>query len=179
MDYLQLSKVISHSLRHAPSEYGLVLDKEGFTSVESLISGLKSKSKLWNDLSDEDIFQMIESSHKKRHEIVGGQIRALYGHSVKGKIDKRNIVPPEFLYHATSIKWVASIKTDGLLPMKRQYVHLAENIEDAERVALRRTDKITLLKVKAKEAYNSGQQFFQEGVIWLSESIPSDYITFD
>ena len=41
MDYLNLSKEVSYALRHAPWEYELELDSEGWVSVEQLISSLE------------------------------------------------------------------------------------------------------------------------------------------
>jgi putative RNA 2'-phosphotransferase len=37
MNYLQLSKEVSYALRHAPWEYTLELDPEGWVSTEQLL----------------------------------------------------------------------------------------------------------------------------------------------
>ncbi len=45
MDYTGLSKEISYALRHAPWEYELEMDEEGWVPVEQLLSALHSDKK--------------------------------------------------------------------------------------------------------------------------------------
>ena len=47
---IEISKAISHALRHAPSSYGLTLDEEGFATLDALISGLRIAQKQWHNL---------------------------------------------------------------------------------------------------------------------------------
>lgn len=42
MDYFKLSEEISYALRHAPWEYGLELDDEGWVDIEQTINNLSS-----------------------------------------------------------------------------------------------------------------------------------------
>lgn len=42
MDYFKLSKEISYALRHAPWEYELELDDEGWVDIEQLLINLSS-----------------------------------------------------------------------------------------------------------------------------------------
>ncbi len=69
MDYLNLSKEVSYALRHAPWEYELELDSEGWVSVEQLISSFRNNDEKWNTLTEDDLVKMIDLSEKKRHEI--------------------------------------------------------------------------------------------------------------
>ena len=69
MDYLNLSKEVSYALRHAPWEYELELDSEGWVSVEQLISSFRNSDEKWNTLTEDDLVKMIDLSEKKRHEI--------------------------------------------------------------------------------------------------------------
>jgi putative RNA 2'-phosphotransferase len=41
VDYERLSRTVSHALRHAPEQYNIELDEEGWTSTESLLENLK------------------------------------------------------------------------------------------------------------------------------------------
>lgn len=41
MDYLKLSKEVSYALRHAPWEYELEIDEEGWVDINQLICSLK------------------------------------------------------------------------------------------------------------------------------------------
>lgn len=40
MNYIELSKEISYALRHAPWEYELELDEEGFVPISQLLDAL-------------------------------------------------------------------------------------------------------------------------------------------
>jgi len=180
INFNELSKIISHALRHQPSLYNLKLDKDGWVDVGLLIASLKNRDEKYIDLSIEDIEKMIELSQKKRHEITGNKIRASYGHSLKDKIVKENSIPPQYLYHATKNSMLENILSKGLLPMKRQYVHLSENKKDAFNVALRKTSKPIILKVQSRLASQQGLNFYKEkDSLWLSDNIDSKYLEID
>ena len=138
MDYVKLSKEVSYALRHAPWEYELELDENGFVLIEQLLNSLNSLNEYGRNVTREDLEYIIANSDKKRHEIVGDKIRALYGHSVPNKIEKIPGLPPDILYHGTAKRFVDSIMKDGLLPMKRQYVHLSVDTTMATLVGKRR-----------------------------------------
>jgi putative RNA 2'-phosphotransferase len=175
IDSIQLSKTVSHALRHEPQSYNIKLDREGWVSIFELVQALKNKG---FNIEQEDIVQMVEKSEKKRHQISNGRIRAYYGHSTNEKIVKQPQSPPDTLYHGTIANNLSDIMLHGLLPMERQYVHLSTDEETAKLVANRRKGEIVILKIKAQEAYKNGILFYkEENNIWLSEPIPSKYIT--
>ena len=87
----KLSKAVSHALRHEPWIYELELDDHGWVAIEDLLEALKRQQSEWEHLNRADLAQMIGSSSKKRHEINRDKIRALYGHSLPGKLQKSNI----------------------------------------------------------------------------------------
>lgn len=124
INYEELSKEVSYALRHAPWEYELEMDEEGWVLVEQLVDALNKNMK-WIGVSEEDLSVMIEKSEKKRHEISSGKIRAFYGHSIPMHIVKEKKTPPDILYHGTARRFMSNIKSDGLLPQGRQYVHLS------------------------------------------------------
>ena len=136
----ELSKEISYALRHAPWEYELEMNEEGWVPVEQLLDALH-RTDQWSNICEADLHEMIEKSEKKRHELVGGKIRAFYGHSMPMKILKKDKMPPNVLYHGTARRFVESISKNGLLPQSRQYVHLSQDIETAENVGKRHDDK--------------------------------------
>ena len=104
----KLSKEVSYALRHAPRQYGLELDSEGWVDVELLLEALH-KNEFWKNISMKDLEEMIRASDKKRHEICNGRIRAFYGHSTPEKIQKTLMEPPEILYHGTARRSINSI----------------------------------------------------------------------
>ncbi len=52
-----------------------------------------NKDEKWENISEKDLFVMIQKSGKKRHEIANGKIRAYYGQSVPMKIAKEEKEP--------------------------------------------------------------------------------------
>lgn len=179
IDFTKLSKEISYILRHAPWEYELELNSEGWVGIEQLLSAVRS-NKHWKTITENDLRKMIELSNKKRHEIFEGKIRALYGHSVPQKILKADSVPPSILYHGTAMHLVEQILVEGLKPMGRQYVHLSVDIETAQIVGRRKDSNPTLIKVYAKKAANEGIKFYQgNDIVWLSDYIFPEYLSVD
>lgn len=176
INYLQLSKEISYALRHAPWEYELELDDDGWVSVEQLLISLKENSK-WESVTIQDLEHMIQNSDKKRHELVDGKIRALYGHSIPMKILKESAEPPAILFHGTARRFWKSIENNGLLPKGRQYVHLSNDIETALQVGKRHDYKPVILEIDAKKAWDEGIKFYLgNDKVWLADNIPSKYI---
>lgn len=172
----KLSKEISYALRHAPWEYELEMDENGWVSVEQLIEALHRKSE-WKSITQDDIQQTIDLSEKKRHEIVGNKIRAFYGHSIPMKISKVESKPPEILYHGTARRFVKSIMKNGLSPQSRQYVHLSQDIDTALDVGRRHDDKPCILVVDSLRAWNDGIVFYYGNEkVWLADYIHSIYI---
>ncbi|MGQ5525286.1 RNA 2'-phosphotransferase [Chitinimonas sp. PSY-7] len=179
MNNLQLSKAVSHALRHEPWLYELELDDEGWVSVEELLSSLRSEKLEWLDLSEVDLVEMITRSDKKRHELQNGKIRALYGHSLPDKLLKTPAEPPEVLYHGTSPDTMVLIQKSGLQPMNRQYVHLSVDTGTAKQVGCRKARTPVLLEVQAKVAAASGVAFYRgNDLVWLADQIPAQFIVF-
>lgn len=177
MDYIELSKIVSYALRHAPEKYNLILDKDGWANVNVLLKSLQSKRKELRGLKYDDLAAMIIVNSKKRHELKEQKIRALYGHSTKIKIVKEIVSPPDFLYHGTTADNSRFILQEGVKRMRRQYVHLSSNPNDAVRVAKRKvTQKIVVFEIRATEAFLSGVKFYMAGGVWLSDFIPKEFI---
>lgn len=176
MDYIVLSKEISYALRHAPQEYGLTLDQDGWVAVDALLSALKRDPR-FSSVSVDDLHCMIQQSAKKRHEIRDGKIRAFYGHSTSQRIEKPRVQPPEILYHGTARRFAVSICAHGLVPKDRQYVHLSADVQTAVQVGSRRDKSPVLFQIDAGRAWKDGVSFYigNENV-WLADHIPSKYL---
>jgi len=172
-----LSKAVAHALRHQPDRYGLQLDEQGWASVGDLLEGLTRRRSAWRKLRRDDLVAMIEASDKRRYEIAGDRIRALYGHSVPGRIARPRSQPPELLFHGTRPTVVAAILAEGLRPMSRQYVHLSVDVGAAQLVGRRRSDSPVVLEVAAGGAVRSGVDFRRgSDDVWLAPFIPPAYV---
>ena len=174
---LKLSKVVSHALRHEPQLYNLQMDDEGWVEVVALLNALNKKYSLQPALSRNDLERMVVFSEKKRHEIEGARIRALYGHSLSSKIFYKETQPPDVLFHGTTPIALGLILRDGLKPMGRKCVHLSLDPETALSAGLRRSMEAVLLKIDSKGAHDAGVKFYYGSEeILLSSEIPSKYI---
>ncbi len=177
IDLVQLSKTMAYALRHNPSSFGLHLDEEGWVTIEDLLTALRQKRREWQQLRAEDFVAVINSSDKKRYEISGDKIRAYYGHSFEQRVQYQKVIPPALLFHGTTPRAAQLIRQEGLKPMGRQYVHLAEDAETARVVALRRTKKPVILKIAALQAYEQGVLFYSgNDKVWLAEPISPAFI---
>lgn len=177
MNYTDLSRAVSHALRHEPWLYELELDDSGWVSVSALLEALRVEKLAWANLTTADLAEMIERSSKKRHELRGDKIRALYGHSTPHRLSKEEAQPPFVLFHGTSAEASEVIKKVGLKPMGRQYVHLSVDKTTAEYVARRKTELPLILRVMANEAYRAGVRFYSgNDLVWLADFVPPKFI---
>jgi putative RNA 2'-phosphotransferase len=178
MNYVELSKEVSYALRHAPWEYELEMDEEGFVPVSQLLSALNETGHYERPITIDDLQRMMATNDKKRHEIVGTRIRALYGHSFPMRILKTEAVPPDILYHGTTHKAVEMILKEGLKPMSRQYVHMSVDVETAMSVGQRRESNPVILVIDAKAASHDGVRFYiGNEKVWLADNVPPKYIS--
>lgn len=169
-----LSKYVSYILRHNPEEIGIILDSQGWTSVNDFIE--KSQSKQIFDL--EDLTQVVKNNNKKRFEFSedGQKIRAQQGHSVEVDLKLPNVEPPKELYHGTATRFLDSIKKEGLKPMSRHDVHLSFNKITAEKVG-ERHGKVIVLIIDTEKMYKDGFEFqCTSNNVWLTKLIPTQYI---
>lgn len=177
--YTETSKFLSYVLRHEPHAIGVTLNDQGWVSISTLIEGANRAGK---QLTEDLIRKIVENSDKKRFSIStdGLFIRAAQGHSNKKlSINYIEKPPPEFLYHGTAMRFVGSIKKQGLLPGERQYVHLSED----ERTALavgQRHGKPIVLKIKTLLMHQQGFKYYlADNCVWLTEEIPIEFLSFD
>lgn len=167
-------KTLSYALRYGPEDFGLRLTEDGSVSIEELLKEISEKKH--HTYTEEDLKKVFELPEKKRFVIENGRIRANYGHSTKKEVVSPEIEPPKILYHATSSKALSIILKEGLSSMIHQHVHLASTKETALEAGKRRDPDPPLLLIRAHEARENGEKFFQgNDDIYLSDSIPPIY----
>jgi putative RNA 2'-phosphotransferase len=173
----EISKALSHALRHEPWLYELELDDEGWAPLDAVIEVLRVQREEWGILSRIDVERVISESSKHRHEIVGERMRALYGHSLSGKLRRELATPPAILFHGTSPDAADVIRNDGLKPMSRQYVHLSVDRVNALEVGRRKSRMPVLFEIAARTAYDSGVTFYGGNEkVWLADPVPACFI---
>ncbi len=179
IDDRRVSKTLSHALRHEPWLYELELDDEGWAPLDAVIAALRAEREAWRSLSEEDIVRMMASSDKRRYEISGGRIRALYGHSIEGRLKRVQGTPPAQLFHGTSPKAARLIRQSGLLPMGRQFVHCSIDVPTARQVGKRKAAEPVILTIRADEAHARGVAFYiGNEMVWLADAVPAEFIEF-
>lgn len=172
-----LSRAVSHALRHEPWLYELELDDEGWAPVDQLLAALNEKGGDWALVDRAALERMLASAAKRRHELDGDRVRALYGHSVPGRIRRREATPPEWLFHGTAPNTWVEIQAHGLLPMGRQFVHLSVDRDTAAAVGGRKSDQHILLKIDASAAALAGTTFYEGNeVVWLADRVPAPFV---
>ncbi|MBW3624149.1 MAG: RNA 2'-phosphotransferase [Armatimonadetes bacterium] len=175
----RLSKFLTLVLRHEPEKLGLKLDAQGFVGLSELIEAIWRNPR-GRPVTEEQILEVVETSDKQRFEIVGNKIRARYGHSIGDAVIHEEVEPPEILYHGTSPAPLPAIREKGLLPMKRQYVHLSTEVDTALQVGRRHHPRPIILTVRAHEAWQAGARFYQPKTrLFLSDALPTRFITFE
>ena len=171
----KISRYMSMLLRHRPEAAGLEMGPEGYVLLDALVQACIAYG---YDIDKDTVLTLISDSEKRRFELdaSGDYIRAVQGHSIPVNIEYPSLTPPQFLYHGTVDKYVASIMATGLDKRKRRHVHLSAGIERAEGVGSRR-GKAVVLKVRSFDMYQAGYQFFvTPNGDWLTDSVPVKFI---
>lgn len=171
---------MAHALRHEPWLYELEVDEEGWAPLGQLVSALRRDRPAWSGLDRSDLEEMMRRADKRRYEIRGDRIRALYGHSLPGRLEKEPAEPPPALFHGTDPGALSSIRSQGLRPMGRQYVHHSADRETALEVGRRKAPDPTVLVVDAAGAREAGVTFYAGNEkVWLSDRVPPAFLERD
>jgi len=177
---VSLSKTVSHALRHAPQQYGLRPDSDGWVDVPDLLDALRTRRRQWKTLREEDLIRMNAASDKRRFELRGGKIRALYGHSRAVSVHLPPACPPKILFHGTTVAALPAILGEGLRPMIRRYVHLSADRATAHQVGSRKAGKVVILVIDAGAAHDDGARFFRGNEqVWLTDAVRPEFIQMD
>lgn len=167
-------RLLSYILRHNPSKYGLVPDREGYVEFEALLNVSEMVKK---GVDRNKLLEIIEGDDKGRFEIRDGFVRARYGHTFEVNMGAWNEAPPKTLYHGTVRSFLESINANGIRAQSRQFVHLATATDVAESVANRHGHDVVILEVDAFSMHYDGYQFYNTKTgTWLVDKVPSKYI---
>lgn len=173
-ELISISKYLSYVLRHCPESIDLILDKNGWASIDELIK----KSIPQHNITRETLREVVVKNEKKRFKISddGKRVRANQGHSLKVDLDLVPSEPPEILFHGTAQRFLGMIKLVGLKPGKRNHVHLTPDKNAAINVG-KRYGAPVLLEVRSGDMFREGFIFYlSENYLWLTEHVPEQFI---
>jgi putative RNA 2'-phosphotransferase len=176
-DLVQLSKFLSLVLRHKPEEIGLTLDPNGWAGVDELIRLANARGRQFTRPLLEEI---VAGNDKQRFAFSpdGERIRASQGHSVEVDLALSPAAPPELLYHGTATRFLASIRTQGLIPGSRQHVHLSQDEATARKVG-ERHGRPAILTIAAQTMSAAGHLYYlSANNVWLTPHVPVEFIEF-
>jgi putative RNA 2'-phosphotransferase len=171
------SKFLSLVLRHSPERIGLTLEHGGWASVPELI---RLANDAGHQLMEQLLHRVVAENDKQRFALTsdGAWIRANQGHSIQVDLGLDPLEPPESLYHGTATRNVDSIRRKGLLPGRRQHVHLSPDERTAVQVGRRHGTPVVLL-VDAGSLHRAGAEFFRSSNgVWLTSYVPAAFIRF-
>ncbi len=174
MSLKETSKFISLILRHKPEAIGITLDEHGWANVNELIEGISKTQPI--DMAT--LEQIVEEDEKQRYSFNEDKtlIRANQGHSIPVDVELEEKEPPEFLYHGTGEKYVASIDVQGLIPKSRLYVHLSSDSDTAKKVGQRHGSPVIYV-VNSGRMFRDGYIFYQSvNGVWLTKEVPLLYL---
>lgn len=168
-----IGRYMSLLLRHKPEKENLTLDEQGYVLVDELLEKL--------DITKSDLKWIVDNNNKKRFTFNSDEtmIRAAQGHSIKVDLKMKRVLPPDILYHGTSISNASDITKKGLIKMNRNHVHLTDERSTAYNVGMRYAkyqNKIWIIEIDAKRMNTDGYEFYRsENGVYLTDHVPPKY----
>ena len=172
---VSISKFLALVLRHAPEKIGITLDRNGWIEVDALLAACAAHGR---KISRSELAEVVRQNDKQRFAFdeSSQRIRANQGHSITVDLQLESCAPPQFLYHGTVARFLASIAQQGLRKGTRHHVHLSANREVASRVGARRGQPVILV-VRAAEMAAAGHSFFRAAnEVWLVDHVPPAFL---
>jgi putative RNA 2'-phosphotransferase len=161
-------------LRHFPEAYGVSVDSRGWASLDSLLSGLRSRYpwvKEWH------VKAIALLDPKGRYEVKGNYIRARYGHSLPVEVEPISLDHPQILYHGTRFDRLSGIMERGILRMARRKVHLSSSPEEALEVAKRHGGEPVVLEVDTLCVEERGYKVVRASkTVYTTDYVPPECI---
>jgi len=170
-----LARMLTYILSHRPDEFGLVLSKEGFIPIKSLLQALGAEPG-WGFVRRYHLDQLAGLMSPPAFEVEGERIRAL----TPAPASLRRLPgepPPALLYAAIPPKAHARVWEEGLKPPPDRELVLASTPELAKKLGRRRAPDPILIIVQAQAATRRGLSFtgYGEG-LYLAPALPRDFL---
>lgn len=186
-EIVRISKFLSYVLRHGTDERRLKIDKEAYVLLDDVMKLPEMKN-----VSVNDVKYVVHNNDKKRYTLIEKTnnydkklyIRANQGHckEVGDKINDSLLLTKMTTHipvcvHGTNKKSWEIIKTAGLSPMARKYIHLASGLPHDNSVisGMRRSAKV-IIYIDMEKALTRGKTFYlsTNGVILCPDTLEPD-----
>jgi putative RNA 2'-phosphotransferase len=174
MSSIGQGKRLSWLLRHGAISSNLTMDGAGWASIADVLAFL--------EITRDELDEIVLTNNKSRLQVDGDRVRCSQGHSDGTPANQDDLeaswehleAQADFIYHGTNLKALDEIKQEGLKPMGRTHVHLAE--ERDSKVGKRANVAVLLVIDPALlEGHNIGLFRSSNGVL-LTRSVPPDCI---
>ncbi|BAB59338.1 hypothetical protein [Thermoplasma volcanium GSS1] len=174
----EVSRTLAAVLRHDPGRYGIRLDSHGYARISSLVSMFrKRKGMRW--MTDDHLVYLAETDPRKRYQISGVLIRAVYGHTID--VDLTDLPTdgiPDTLYYQSSTAEAPLVKEAGIYPSDKSWIHLSGTYRKSFVSGLYHIDDPLVLAVNARSMIENGIDIFRSNDdIYLTKQVPPEYIT--
>jgi len=169
----RISKTVSWLLRHSAEKEGLKIRGDGYVKVVDLLDHPKLKPYA---IDLEGLQEMVRKNEKQRFKLQMETspsssegvwlIKANQGHSIQTVepdlklIKSVDDIPTGIAVHGTYKKAWASISTQGLSRMKRNYIHCAQGIRGPNIISGMRNSAQVFVFVDVQKALEAGIKFF-------------------
>jgi putative RNA 2'-phosphotransferase len=156
----QFSKYLSYVLGRRPYEFGLVLDENGFVSMQMLMKAI-GEEKDWKFIREAHFHELLLLEPDPAIEIAGNRIRSVD----RSHLLIPSISPdlPKLLYVCVRQKAHAHILEKGILPSAYSQVVLSSDRDMALRMGMRNDAKAVLLSVYCSKCREQCVVFHQAG----------------
>ena len=164
------SKLLSYVLGRRPYEFGLVLDENGFVSMQILLKAI-GEEKDWKFIREAHFHELLIQEPDPPIELAGSRIRSVdRSHLPMHAISSD---PPKLLYVCVRRKAHAHVLEKGISPTAYAQVVLSSDRDMALRMGRRNDSKAVLLSVFCNKCREQGVLFYQAGgSLFTAEHIP-------
>ena len=164
------SKLLSYVLGRRPYEFGLVLDENGFVSLQILLKAI-GEEKDWKFIREAHFHELLIQEPDPPIELAGSRIRSVDRSHLP--IHAISSDPPKLLYVCVRRKAHAHVLEKGISPTAYAQVVLSSDRDMALRMGRRNDSKAVLLSVFCNKCREQGVLFYQAGgSLFTAEHIP-------
>jgi putative RNA 2'-phosphotransferase len=156
----RFSKFLSYVLGRRPYEFGLILDENGFVSVQMLLKAI-CEEKDWKFIRETHFNELLLWEPEPTIELAGTRIRSVDQSHLP--IPAISPDPPKLLYVCVRQKAHAHVLEKGISPCAYSRVVLSSDRDMALRMGRRNDSKAVLLSVSCNKCSEQGVLFYQAG----------------